>query len=303
MEDIYRSHLSVYFERSEAQIRRQQQPQGPAPGEPQLKEQPPSHDARERPVWANAFMFDLKSQDVVMAAGGKRLRCDSGARSVGASDQTGTRAADNYFKWSRRRFTISLHRSTREAPRRVVMCDASEQNAPVLKESIRASVPNMKKEEWAPICELFSIEEFQKDAEIDQINPALMYKKTHINKDGAWTSDTAREHFEKMEALQLQRESEGRPFSASSWIIVLSVSVDLPEIGRGKNGDRGDEARQKEYDELAVRQAKMERVMREQQQHLMEQKALRGAATKATSRARKRLQLLQAEMCEQMMNM
>ncbi|KAB1209553.1 hypothetical protein CJ030_MR6G020500 [Morella rubra] len=32
------------------------------------------------------------SQDVVIAAGGKRLCCDSSARSVGASDQTGTRA-------------------------------------------------------------------------------------------------------------------------------------------------------------------------------------------------------------------
>ncbi|KAB1220326.1 hypothetical protein CJ030_MR3G019072 [Morella rubra] len=33
------------------------------------------------------------SQDIVMVARGKRLRCDSGARSVGASNQTGTRAA------------------------------------------------------------------------------------------------------------------------------------------------------------------------------------------------------------------
>ncbi|KAB1220356.1 hypothetical protein CJ030_MR3G009816 [Morella rubra] len=56
-------------------------------------------------------------------------------------------------------------------------------------EALEHPYPNMKKEEWAPICKLFSTEEFQ-------INPS--------NKDNAWTSDTAREHFEKMEVLQLQ---------------------------------------------------------------------------------------------------
>ncbi|KAB1223324.1 hypothetical protein CJ030_MR2G008600 [Morella rubra] len=33
---------------------------GPAPGEPQLEEQPPRHNAGERLAWADAFMTDLK---------------------------------------------------------------------------------------------------------------------------------------------------------------------------------------------------------------------------------------------------
>ncbi|KAB1209483.1 hypothetical protein CJ030_MR6G018862 [Morella rubra] len=102
----------------------------------------------------------------------------------------------------------------------------------------------MKKEDWAPICELFSTEEFQrrsennlqnrvkltvahnsgsrsfqhtlammvmssiiqKESETDQNNPALLYKKMHANMDGVWTS------VEKMKALQLEHESEGRSF-------------------------------------------------------------------------------------------
>ncbi|KAB1218831.1 hypothetical protein CJ030_MR3G007330 [Morella rubra] len=40
-----------------------------------------------------------------------------------------------------------------------------------------------------------------KNPESDEISPALLYKKTHTNKDGMWTSEDARENFEKMEAL------------------------------------------------------------------------------------------------------
>ncbi|KAB1216059.1 hypothetical protein CJ030_MR4G009605 [Morella rubra] len=123
----------------------------------------------------------------------------------------------------------------------------------------------MKKEEWAPIYELFNTEEFQKDSKTNQINPALMYKKTHTNKDDTWTSDTTREYFENMEALQLQHEFEGRSLTEveidphkclgdesglCAWFrhSVRQVgsssymSIDLTrKIGRGKNGDRGDE--------------------------------------------------------------
>ncbi|KAB1200967.1 D-xylose-proton symporter-like 3, chloroplastic [Morella rubra] len=38
-------------------------------------------------------------------------------------------------------------------------------------------------------------------------------KKTHTNKDGMWTSEDARKNFEKMEALQLQHESEGKSYT------------------------------------------------------------------------------------------
>ncbi|KAB1206015.1 hypothetical protein CJ030_MR7G009244 [Morella rubra] len=52
-----------------------------------------------------------------------------------------------------------------------------------------------------------------KNPESDEISPALLYKKTHTNKDGMWTSEDARENFEKMEALQLQHESEGKSYT------------------------------------------------------------------------------------------
>ncbi|KAB1202388.1 hypothetical protein CJ030_MR8G020185 [Morella rubra] len=38
-----------------------------------------------------------------------------------------------------------------------------------------------------------------KNPESDEISPALLYKKTHTNKDGMWTLEDARENFEKME--------------------------------------------------------------------------------------------------------
>ncbi|KAB1200852.1 hypothetical protein CJ030_MR0G006136 [Morella rubra] len=52
-----------------------------------------------------------------------------------------------------------------------------------------------------------------KKSESDEISPALLYKKTHTNKDGMWTSEDARKNFEKKEALQLQHESEGKSYT------------------------------------------------------------------------------------------
>ncbi|KAB1226961.1 hypothetical protein CJ030_MR1G007854 [Morella rubra] len=49
-----------------------------------------------------------------------------------------------------------------------------------------------------------------KNLESDEINPTLLYKKAHTNKDGIWTLEDARENFEKMERYSCstsQRES------------------------------------------------------------------------------------------------
>ncbi|KAB1212555.1 hypothetical protein CJ030_MR5G006249 [Morella rubra] len=143
--------------------------------------------------------------------------------------------------------------------------DASEQNAPVLRfvptkeEALEHPYPNMKKEELAPICELFSTKEFQ----------------------------------EKMEALQLQHEFEGRSFTKieiftkvlgtkASYVCDLGrsvqqvgslsslLSVDLARrLEEARIEIEEMRARQEEYDELFVRQAKMKSKIREQQ-HLME---------------------------------
>ncbi|KAB1212945.1 hypothetical protein CJ030_MR5G001867 [Morella rubra] len=45
-----------------------------------------------------------------------------------------------------------------------------------------------------------------KNPESNEISPALLYKKTHTNKDGMWTSEDARENF-------LQYESEGKSYT------------------------------------------------------------------------------------------
>ncbi|KAB1212380.1 hypothetical protein CJ030_MR5G020713 [Morella rubra] len=112
------------------------------------------------------------------------------------------------------------------------------------KKRLEHPYPDMNKEEWTRVCDLFASEEFQrrsainkenraklkivhtsgarsfqrarallKNPESDEISPALLYKKTHTNKDGMWTSEDARENFEKMEALQLQYKSEGKSYT------------------------------------------------------------------------------------------
>ncbi|KAB1199049.1 D-xylose-proton symporter-like 3, chloroplastic [Morella rubra] len=53
----------------------------------------------------------------------------------------------------------------------------------------------------------------EKNSESDEISPALFYKKELTNKDGIWTSEDARENFEKMEALRLQHESKGKSYT------------------------------------------------------------------------------------------
>ncbi|KAB1212429.1 hypothetical protein CJ030_MR5G023971 [Morella rubra] len=134
-------------------------------------------------------------------------------------------------------------------------------------EALEHPYPEMNKEEWTRVCDLFASEEFQrrsainkenkaklkivhtserglsnKNSKSDEITVALLYKKTHTNKDGMWTSEDARENFVscnirfndafvcvyvsyvlvfilfsnfvgKNEALQLQYESEGKSYT------------------------------------------------------------------------------------------
>ncbi|KAB1225150.1 hypothetical protein CJ030_MR1G006433 [Morella rubra] len=161
----------------------------------------------------------------------------------------------------------------------------------------------MNKEEWTRVCDLFASEEFQrrsainkenraklkivhtsgarsfqctrallKNPESDEISPALLYKKMHTNKDGMWTSEDARENFEKMEALQLQYESEGKSYT--------EVEISLRCWGRKRVTCELEEARfqieemrarQLEYEALLVKRSDMEQTMREHLQMMEEQ--------------------------------
>ncbi|KAB1203662.1 hypothetical protein CJ030_MR8G002772 [Morella rubra] len=66
-----------------------------------------------------------------------------------------------------------------------------------------------------------------KISEFDQINLALLYKKMHTNKDDMLTLEDAQENFEKMEVLQLQYESKGKPYTeVKIFARVLRTKVD-----------------------------------------------------------------------------
>ncbi|KAB1211822.1 hypothetical protein CJ030_MR5G010050 [Morella rubra] len=89
----------------------------------------------------------------------------------------------------------------------------------------------MNKEEWTRVCDLFASEEFQENPESKEISPVSLYKKTHTNKDGMWTSEDAWENFEKMEALQLQQESEGKSYTeVEIFAVVLAKKAGTCEV-------------------------------------------------------------------------
>ncbi|KAB1220501.1 Cytochrome P450 82C4 [Morella rubra] len=135
-------------------------------------------------------------------------------------------------------------------------------------EALEHPYPDMNKEEWTRVCDLFASEEFQrrsainkenraklkivhtsgarsfqrtrallKNPESDEISAALLYKKTHTNKDGMWTSEDAQENFLEEARLQIEEMR----------------------------------ARQLEYEALLVKRSDMEQTMREHLQMMEEQ--------------------------------
>ncbi|KAB1212947.1 hypothetical protein CJ030_MR5G001869 [Morella rubra] len=101
--------------------------------------------------------------------------------------------------------------------------------------------PDTTEEQWKELCDLFTSEAFMKRSEQNKknrskltvnhaagsrsfqrtracmknqesgnINPAELYKKNYTNKDGIWTSEGAREIYERMDAFQRQCDLEGR---------------------------------------------------------------------------------------------
>ncbi|KAB1201636.1 hypothetical protein CJ030_MR0G002164 [Morella rubra] len=132
-------------------------------------------------------------------------------------------------------------------------------------EALEHPYPDLNKEELTCVCDLFASEEFQKNPESDEISTVLLYKKTHTNKDGMWTLEDARENFEKMEALQLQYESEESHtpkwrFSLRCW----GRKRVTCEVGEARLQIEEMRARQLEYEALLVKWSDMEQTMREQ---------------------------------------
>ncbi|KAB1200827.1 hypothetical protein CJ030_MR0G006186 [Morella rubra] len=75
---------------------------------------------------------------------------------------------------------------------------------------VKAPYPDMNKEEWTCVCDLFVSEEFQRRSAINKENRA---KLKIVHTSGARSFQRARALLEKMEALQLQHESEGKSYT------------------------------------------------------------------------------------------
>ncbi|KAB1225917.1 hypothetical protein CJ030_MR1G004457 [Morella rubra] len=75
-------------------------------------------------------------------------------------------------------------------------------------EALEHPYPDMNKEEWTRVYDLFMSEEFQRRSAINKENRAKL-KIVHTSERGL---SNARE-FEKIEALQLQHESEGKSYT------------------------------------------------------------------------------------------
>ncbi|KAB1206517.1 hypothetical protein CJ030_MR7G000027 [Morella rubra] len=103
-------------------------------------------------------------------------------------------------------------------------------------EALEHPYPEMNKEEWTRVCDLFASKNFR--SAINKENRAKLKivhtsgarsfqltRKTHTNKDGMWTLEDARENFEKMEALQLQYESEEKSYTDLSFSTLLEMNI------------------------------------------------------------------------------
>ncbi|KAB1213101.1 hypothetical protein CJ030_MR5G015911 [Morella rubra] len=105
-----------------------------------------------------------------------------------------------------------------------------------------------------------------KNQESGNINPAELYKKNYTNKDGIWTSEGAREIYERMDAFQRQCDLEGKTYTEIEH--QLAKARDEIEAMRA--------AREKDLQEFAKKQAEMEATLRDhREEQRVEQERIR----------------------------
>ncbi|KAB1227071.1 hypothetical protein CJ030_MR1G009580 [Morella rubra] len=155
-----------------------------------------------------------RTKDDVMPAGGKRLRCDS---SVRAESSPGTLAVSGPSLRDRTNYRPLTQ------PRRSAI---NKENRAKLKIVYTSGVRSFQR-----------ARALLKNPESDEISAALLYKKTHTNKDDMWTSEDARENFLEEARLQIEEMR----------------------------------ARQLEYEALLVKRSDMEQTMQEHLQMMEEQ--------------------------------
>ncbi|KAB1216180.1 hypothetical protein CJ030_MR4G029097 [Morella rubra] len=265
-----------------------------------------------------------RTKDDVMPAGGKRLRCDS---SVRAESSPGTLAVSGPSLRDRN----ELPSPTTASPvgtQSSCACNVQDAQNRMFQhysvfnskeEALEHPYPDMNKEEWTRVCDLFASEEFQrrsainkenraklkivhtlerglsnarallKNPESDEISPALLYKKTHTNKDGMWTSEDARENFEaRLEIEEMrarQMEYEALLVKRSDMEQTMREHLQMIEEQQRK---KDEELMQMMAEQQRKKDKEHQKMMQEQQRNLVEQQE-------------RRMQLMAEQMREQLM--
>ncbi|KAB1221241.1 hypothetical protein CJ030_MR2G020361 [Morella rubra] len=129
-----------------------------------------------------------------------------------------------------------------------------------------------------------------KNQESGNINPAELYKKNYTNKDGIWTSEGAREIYERMDAFQRQCDLEGKTYTEIEH--QLAKARDEIEAMRA--------AREKDLQEFAKKQAEMEATLRDhREEQRVEQERIRLEQEERTKREQERMRVEHEECMQQ----
>ncbi|KAB1211685.1 hypothetical protein CJ030_MR6G022465 [Morella rubra] len=193
--------------------------------------------------------------------------------------------------------------------------------------------PDTTEEQWKELCDLFTSEAFMKRSEQNKknrskltvnhaagsrsfqrtracmknqesgnINPAELYKKNYTNKDGIWTSEGAREIYERMDAFQRKCDLEGKTYTEievyseilgkkSGYVRGLGRAVKPPpsstlttqssdlqhQLAKARDEiEAMRAAREKDLQEFAKKQAEMEATLRDhREEQRVEQERIR----------------------------
>ncbi|KAB1220492.1 hypothetical protein CJ030_MR3G015745 [Morella rubra] len=157
-----------------------------------------------------------------------------------------------------------------------------------------------------------------KNQESGNINPAELYKKNYTNKDGIWTSEGAREIYERMDAFQRQCDLEGKTYTEievyseilgkkSGYVQGLGRAVKPPpsstlttqssdlqhQLAKARDEiEAMRAAREKDLQEFAKKQAEMEATLRDhREEQRVEQERIRLEQEERTKREQERMRV------------
>ncbi|KAB1213525.1 hypothetical protein CJ030_MR5G003405 [Morella rubra] len=168
------------------------------------------------------------------------------------------------------------------------------------------------------LCDLFTNEAFMKNQESGNINPAELYKKNYTNKDGIWTSEGAREIYERMDAFQRKCDLEGKTYTEievyseilgkkSEYVRGLGRAVKPPpsstlttqssdlqhQLAKARDEiEAMRAAREKDLQEFAKKQAEMEATLRDhREEQRVEQERIRLEQEERLKREQERMRI------------